>query len=489
MLRIAKSLSINHGTVRRVLSKEGVPIREETRNIRRNKLNDGQRQEIAERHRRGASTRQLATRFQVSRSTICRVLKSRGVIIHDGQPWKYRNKLTERQKSEIIERYGKGENIYQLAEDFPISAQCIWKLLSRSGLVRSRRTTEGQKQEIVKRYGEGESTTHIADALGLCQPTVSKILKENDIVIRGDIDGTKYKHKLSETQKLDIVKRYENGESTHELAERFSVSQRSIWGLLKRRNVQMRDSSEAGRIYDCDHNYFENIDTEEKAYWLGFLMADGSVKRNQLWLTLARKDRPHIVDFRESLQSDHPIHDGSTFLSATGRTYEKSRFVITSDKMTDDLAKLGIIPNKTSKETFPDIDGSLARHFIRGVFDGDGSVGYYVRPYRRTAKEYVRRDSVFHITGNEPFLLEIQKHLCSVGLSRTKLTSRRGKSCTLAYGGINNFKRIYRYLYAGATVYLDRKKQKFEEAIFGDGVIEDSLRENVSSGIMPLDCF
>ena len=114
---------------------------------------------------------------------------------------------------------------------------------------------------------------------------------------------------------------------------------------------------------------FEIIDTEEKAYWLGFLYADGSVSStdNRIELGLAEKDLNHIEKFKEFIGIPNKI---------SYRPQTKSyRYSFKSIPCKEDLIKHGCVPKKSLILKFPteeQVPEHLIRHFIRGYFDGDG---------------------------------------------------------------------------------------------------------------------
>ena len=109
-----------------------------------------------------------------------------------------------------------------------------------------------------------------------------------------------------------------------------------------------------------NHNTFEIIDTEEKAYWLGFLYADGCISKNQniIQIALKRADKTHLEKFREFI--------GNTNNKITYSKNTKSyRFCFNSKKIKQDLIKLGCIPAKSLTLKFPtekQIPKDLIRH-------------------------------------------------------------------------------------------------------------------------------
>ena len=153
--------------------------------------------------------------------------------------------------------------------------------------------------------------------------------------------------------------------------------------------------------YSFNENYFETIDSEEKAYWLGFLYADGYVVNNdvdkqyRVCLTLNENDKGHVELFKECLESNNSIRTVCTKLN--DKEYFSSQFYIYSKKMVNDLYNNGCVQNKSLILKPPVIIDNLVGHFIRGYFDGDGSI-YYDK----------KRDRyVFSILGTNEVLLWI----------------------------------------------------------------------------------
>jgi hypothetical protein len=168
--------------------------------------------------------------------------------------------------------------------------------------------------------------------------------------------------KLSDEQKISVRKGYENGLSTYALAKRYNVSPSSINRLLKNRGVVLRGPKK--HIYNVD--YFKDINTPDKAYWLGLLYADGYV--HKYGLTLKLIDRDHIEKFRCTLASDHPIEED--------HKNENTVYILrVSDvALPPKLAVHGLVNKKSFRLVFPNLHCDLVSHFVRGYFDGDGHV-------------------------------------------------------------------------------------------------------------------
>ncbi|MBU2634992.1 hypothetical protein KJ841_00760 [Patescibacteria group bacterium] len=214
----------------------------------------------------------------------------------------------------------------------------------------------------------------------------------------------------------------------------------------------------AHRKYNLDESFFKKINNEEKAYWLGFLSGDGAITENKVRITLSIKDKKHLKKFKKAVKwtgKDY-YHKDTDALEVYFRSF----------KMITDLVQYYIIPRKTFTVRFPDIRKSLERHFIRGVFDADGCINRATRVSRRKSGQiYICYGGEFNIEGNKEFVSVIQSRLVGLGLPFTSI-NYSGKSINrIRYGGINQLKTIYKYLYENATIFLERKKKLYEDIL------------------------
>jgi hypothetical protein len=181
--------------------------------------------------------------------------------------------------------------------------------------------------------------------------------------------------KIPEEKVAAMVAAYGHGVNQMELSRVFGVSQPAISVIFRRNGIQMRSRSQAKRKYSLDEYFFDVIDSESKAYWLGFLAADGSVcdRNHSIKVGLSSKDRGHLCKFKEALGSARPIYDGYTTLS-NGKTYGHCEFSVGSIHVYYSLSRLGIKSNKsfTCQPWLCSVD--LVRHYWRGVVDGDGCI-------------------------------------------------------------------------------------------------------------------
>ena len=227
----------------------------------------------------------------------------------------------------------------------------------------------------------------------------------------------------------------------------------------EKRTLEYRlKSSLLHRKYNLDETFFEKIDSEEKTYWLGFLCGDGAITENKVRLRLARKDKEHLKKFKEAVE-----WTGKNYFPKNNKGIEVN---FRSLKMVDDLAKYSITPHKTFTVKFPDIPKTLERHFTRGKFDADGCINRAIRVSRgKSGQIYIFYGGEFSIEGNKDFVLAIQSRLIELGLPITSINYSGKTINRVRYGGINQLKKIYNYLYENANIFLERKKKLFENIL------------------------
>lgn len=200
--------------------------------------------------------------------------------------------------------------------------------------------------------------------------------------------------------------------------------------------------------YEYNKNFFENIDTEEKAYWLGFIAADGNIRKDfhKLRIELNIQDKQHLEKFRSAIQGNMSIKEWK-------RLKNHSCYIeINSVKMCKDLFQYGITPNKSLslKIDFEKIPQELQHHLIRGYFDGDGSLNMY----EKEGYEYWE----INFIGTQHFLTYImnffnKKHKISTCGNNFRFNFKKGE----------DIKDILDILFSNATIFLDRKKEKYDK--------------------------
>jgi len=257
---------------------------------------------------------------------------------------------------------------------------------------------------------------------------------------------------ITEQQFYQIKDLYKSGYKATNIAKLLNLK---FWDVQTRiRNIKSNITKQ--HFQPLNENFFETLDTEEKAYWLGFIYADGSIYSGYtLSIRLSEKDKLHLQKISNIFGKE--VKEKIIFLNE--KEYKQVRLEIYNKKIYNDLKKLGIENQKTysdSTKIIESIPRNLISHFIRGVFDGDGNI-----------HKDINNNGHFSICGNENILKKIQIALIeTIELSKTKIYQLGDAWCwNLLYGGNINIKKIYEYLYKESNIYLERKKLKFEEII------------------------
>jgi hypothetical protein len=254
--------------------------------------------------------------------------------------------------------------------------------------------------------------------------------------------------------------------SLSSIAKEVGTSTIVVATYLRRHGYTIRGLHETNRKYFPLRNIdgFRGPTSDWHAYWLGFIAADGCVYRehavggplrNLLRIKLKCDDRTHLENFRAGLQTNSPIKetkvkDGSRYV----------RFEVNSERLIRVLAAWGIVQNKSLVLPFPDMTDEYLPAFIRGYFDGDGTIYWRLRPQH--SGKYPQPVCRF-ISGSLKFLSGLEMALNSFGVATLSLY-RNGKSNAYHLPLSNakqNLRRFASLLYDGATVALERKRNAF----------------------------
>ena len=164
--------------------------------------------------------------------------------------------------------------------------------------------------------------------------------------------------------------------SSTKIAEIIGCKRYQINYLLKKYNIS-KSFSEARREYYLNEHYFDEIDTPNKAYILGFLYADGynNTINHTICLSLNKKDKDILERMRKEIGCEKPLFHSEYVNKLDGVLREQEILILASKHMSETVEKWGLVKNKTFILHFPDfLREDLYSHFIRGYFDGDGCV-------------------------------------------------------------------------------------------------------------------
>lgn len=217
--------------------------------------------------------------------------------------------------------------------------------------------------------------------------------------------------------------------------------------------------------YCCNYHYFDEIDTEEKAYWLGFLTADGWISKNEktgagvVGIELQYGDIKHLKKFNKSLSGNYIITDRWRLCTISPNSNKLNHTCIMrifSIIMYNSLETLGFSNNKSYDFMIPHIRNDLVRHYLRGYFDGDGCFCLSNKSFGVsfvTASEKLK-NGIIDICKLNNINIHDYSYIDDYGVTiyRPEVTKNSDKI------------QLLDYMYQDATIYLDRKYKKYLKA-------------------------
>lgn len=235
-----------------------------------------------------------------------------------------------------------------------------------------------------------------------------------------------------------------------------------------------------------NEHYFDIIDNEHKAYWLGFIWCDGymairnrenrSTTSYEFKLTLKKDDYKHLEKFNDDLSGNYKVH----FYKSKGFDREEdfieARLLITNQHFGQTLVnKYGLIPNRVDcSKIIQGVPQYLMKHFIRGMIDADGSICQYDHIETWNGKEYLTNKMTVSIGGQFDLIKHVERNLIDNGIiaefdrkvnKRHKEDGRDGEYRSLQLSGKIQCLKVLHYIYDDATIYLDRKHTRFLEIV------------------------
>ena len=248
----------------------------------------------------------------------------------------------------------------------------------------------------------------------------------------------------------------------------FKYSQ-PVYNYFKKNGWETLDIKDYPRqtTYEVDENFFVDINTEEKAYILGFICADGHISDSNYRIAIALQDSDYLLleKIKEAMHSTHPIKRevavSNPYLRSDRNTLYQCKLNINGKNLITPLINMGITGKKTynlDSNITKFIPEDLMRHFLRGFFDGDGSVSW--------GKHYSSGNKyLIQVAGNEEFLLgTFQKYFPS----NCKLYKYKTSKQCFAWKIADKRKvlEFLNYIYKDAKIYLERKYKIYQYAMW-----------------------
>ena len=321
--------------------------------------------------------------------------------------------------------------------------------------------TEDQIDDIKNTIQNNGSIKSLAKKYDVSDQVISRIMCENNI--HREISNTEIMRlRLTGVEDLEqqICDTYISQKITlKELGDLYQLSVQCVENVLERHNIERLKSSDFLRKYSINEDYFQVIDTKEKAYILGLLYTDGSISSTcyDVVISLQEEDSEILERINKAIGSNRPL----SYLPPPKKFPHRKpqcRLVVSNRVFYEHLINHGLIPNKSYYAKFPfHINHELYKSFILGVFDGDGCL------YHHEASNY----NHITITGTSEICdaigdiiedaLNIKKHIYVAQNSITIDKNTR----VLSFGGNVQVKRFLDWLYDGEQLYMLRKYNKY----------------------------
>lgn len=274
----------------------------------------------------------------------------------------------------------------------------------------------------------------------------------------------KNKNEITNDDKNKIIELFYQGMHYGEICKIIDCSERAVRYAIKNRGIEARRKNR----YTLNENFFNKIDSEEKAYFLGLLFADGFVgdaKHNNISLSASSINKDILEKFTTSIEFTGNIR---RVKNKAGYHTENDIFTInfSSKTMCDDLRKYGMTGLKIDRLNTminTKIPKNFVRHFYRGYIDGDGCIGIRDSSRNINGKTYSYQQPYIVLISTQYFL---NNFIANVGI--TSGCFKKSKTDYMQYVYIlkkKDVKTALDFLYKDAHVYLDRKFNSYKKCL------------------------
>lgn len=336
-------------------------------------------------------------------------------------------------------------------------------------MINIQKLNENNIKEIDLMLEQKIPVIEISKKYNVDKTTMYKFIKKNNLKLNGDLR----KINFSDKEIVEIKRLYlEAGISMKKIGTIYNVDEHVIKRFLIKNNVEIRHS---GQQYCYNSHYFEKINSEIKAYFLGLLTSDGNLinpncNKSTFTVQINLQEQDKIV--LDIIAKDIIIGGKKLeplFIDKSKENVKNQyRLSITNKTIFNDLLKLGLCERKSLVLTnlCKDVPANLYNHYIRGLFDGDGTtninsdltckIGYY--------------------SGSKSFAEDFQKY-CINNLNMSELKIYHGTTYFCTWSKRSDIIKFFNYIYKDATIYLPRKYYKILKML--------ELKENTEEIIIP----
>lgn len=322
-----------------------------------------------------------------------------------------------------------------------------------------------QEKDIIQMYKDKIPVDDIIIKYNTEEHAIRCVLKENQV-------DRKY-NTFSKELYDRIIFLYDNKYTKQCIMYDLLIGEHAIDKTLERNNISKRSYSENNQKYKRDSHYFDEIDNENKAYYLGLLFADGNnfSKHNAITLSLQEEDGYLVEKFKDEIKYEGLIHyDKKSEKNPNHKN--QVRITINDEYMSRKLYQLGVVDNKGLILKFPQyLNDKFLRHFIRGYFDGDGGVYYDEKRNRLTTNT----TGTFNVVMNIKNILKSLGINCSIHHPKQSLDHN---TYILSTCGNNNSLKYLSWMYEDSYIKMIRKFDKYLYGKIKHGTNENLIKPN-----------
>lgn len=276
--------------------------------------------------------------------------------------------------------------------------------------------------------------------------------------------GIKTSYVIALKQAVDeYILNINNNPSLTKIGEKYGIERHSFSRRLKELGYEVINHQNKLKF---NENVFDCIDTEEKAYWLGFIWADGYIDSSPL-----DPDKKSVYKFEISLKADDVKHleKFNKFMGHVNnnvkisnakykeKIVKKCRWFVTNKHLWNTLNNLGCTPQKSLTLQFPNESifksKDLIRHFIRGYWDGDGCLSWCDKEHTIPS---------ISVLGTENMLEGIKRHIPELSNRSLFLNDKNNEITKVLSSKYRAAFKAINYLYSDSIIYLQRKYEIYQ---------------------------
>lgn len=262
---------------------------------------------------------------------------------------------------------------------------------------------------------------------------------------------------LTKKQEKEIATNYKNHVSILKLCNTYKVGYGRIKNILRVHGICLRNKREQNMKYSINENFFDTIGPEQ-SWLLGLFAADGSVSKEK-YISISQSKSVGlklIKHIKNILSYDGKIYTGNQKMG--DKKYVSYSLWFSSPKIANIFKQFNIVNNKTLIYELPDTAMDF-KNFLRGYFDGDGSVGIYGNGNKKGETKYLQASFV----GTKNFISQCQDRIMSEGVISGNIGKTKAKNLfSLTWNGKKAI-QFLSWLWSDANLWTWYKQDIFKD--------------------------